>query len=210
MVLLIRVACDDAMMHLARVSRSHQREKILQPTLIVVTGRPGSGKTKLAHSLAQAVRCPAICRDELKEGLVNTLGEIHGPARDIQWQTNQAFFSAIQLVLKHRVTLVAEAAFQHDVWVPELEALKQIAYIRIVICSIDPQLARARHIARGLADPGREHFHDDRPVKAAREGRQLPLESYDPPNLQVPRLNVDTTEGYKPAFESIVSFARAR
>lgn len=158
MVLLIRVACDGAMMYLARVSRFHQREKILQPTLIVVTRRPGSGKTKLAHSLAQAVRCPAICRDELKEGLVNTLGEIHGPAQDIQWQTNQALFSAIQLVLKHRVTLVPEAAFQHDVWVPELEVLKQIAYIRIVICSIDPQLARARHSVRGLADPGRSTF----------------------------------------------------
>lgn len=134
---------------------------------------------------------------------MNTLGEIHGPAQDIQWQTYQAFFTAIQLLLKHRVTLVAEAAFQHDLWVPELERLRQIACIRIVICSIDPQLARARHIARGLADPGREHFHDDRALKAAREGRQLPLESYDPPNLQVPILNVDTTEGYKPAFESI-------
>jgi hypothetical protein len=175
-----------------------------------VTGRPGCGKTKLAHSLAQAVRCPAICRDELKEGLVNTLGEIQGLAHDIQWQTYQAFFGVVQLLLKHRVTLVAEAAFQHDLWLHELEPLGRIACIRIVICSIDPQLARARHIARGLGDPRREHFHDDRAVKAAREGRQLPIEIYDPPHLQVPTLNVDTTDGYKPAFEAIVSFATAQ
>src|SRR6516225_195133 len=32
MVLLIRVAYDDAMMHLARVSRSHQREETNSPT----------------------------------------------------------------------------------------------------------------------------------------------------------------------------------
>ena len=41
------------------------------PTLIVVTGRPGSGKTTLAHALAREIRCPAICRDEIKEGLAH-------------------------------------------------------------------------------------------------------------------------------------------
>jgi dephospho-CoA kinase len=40
------------------------------------TGIPaGSGKTTLAHALA-AVGCPAICRDEIKEGMVHaTPGE---------------------------------------------------------------------------------------------------------------------------------------
>jgi hypothetical protein len=68
-------------------------------------------------------------------------------------------------------------------------------------------LARARHIARDLADPGRKRFHGDSAVQAARERSELPIDVYDPPHLGVPILSVDTTEGYKPAFESIVSFA---
>jgi predicted kinase len=180
------------------------------PSLIVVTGRPGSGKTTLAHILAKAVRCPAICRDEVKEGLVSSLGDVQQSFEDLQRRTYDAFFNVIELLLSHRVTLIAEAAFQHERWAQRLEALRQIADIRIVLCVVDAQRARARHIARGLEDPERERFHGDRPVVAAREGRELPIGEYDPPHLDVPILEVDTTDGYRPAFESIVSFARQR
>ena len=40
------------------------------PTLVVVSGAAGSAKTTLAHALAAAVGCPALCRDEIKEGVV--------------------------------------------------------------------------------------------------------------------------------------------
>ncbi len=42
------------------------------PTLVVVSGPAGSGKTTLAHRLATAVACPAIIRDEIKEGMAHT------------------------------------------------------------------------------------------------------------------------------------------
>jgi tRNA A37 N6-isopentenylltransferase MiaA len=41
-----------------------------RPTLIVVSGPSAAGKTTLAHRLARRIGCPAICRDEIKEGMV--------------------------------------------------------------------------------------------------------------------------------------------
>ncbi len=178
------------------------------PSLIVVTGRPGSGKTTLAHALARAVRCPAVCRDEIKEGFVNTTGQTPQPGDDSALKVYEAFFDAVTLLLNRGVTLIAEAAFQHRLWAPKLEPLRGIARIRIILCDVGAALARARHVERGLADPAREHFHDDRAVQAAREGRELPIENYDPPRLDVPTLKVDTSDGYHPALEAIVSFAR--
>ncbi len=39
------------------------------PTLVVISGPSGAGKTTLAHLLARRIGCPAICRDEIKEGM---------------------------------------------------------------------------------------------------------------------------------------------
>jgi predicted kinase len=180
--------------------------QISKPRLIVVTGRPGSGKTTLAHSLARTVRCPVISRDEIAEGLVNTTGEIGTPGDHNQRMVYEVFFETLKLLLSRRITLVAEAAFQHKVWVPQLEPLRAIADIRIVLCQIDPQLAHSRHLARSIADPARQRFHHDRALHVSPEGHALPVGVYDPPHLDVPTLAVDTSDGYRPTIEEISVF----
>lgn len=176
------------------------------PSLIVVTGRPGAGKTTLAHTLARMIRCPALIRDELKEGFVLT-GHAVPPPTNANWLVSDTFFQAIELLLRNGVTLVAEAAFQHHVWQPKLEPLQAIAHIRLVLCAVDPAVAHVRFIQRGLADPERARFHGDRAVQAAGEGTAVPLSNYEPPHLAVPTLTVDTADGYRPTLETIVAFA---
>ncbi len=44
------------------------------PTLVLVTGAPGSGKTTLAMPLARHLGLPLITKDTIKEALFDTLG----------------------------------------------------------------------------------------------------------------------------------------
>ena len=160
------------------------------PSLVVVTGRPGSGKSTLVHPLARALRLPLISRDEIKEGMATAPDQ----------NANAAFFNAIRLLLDHGVGLVAEAAFQHRLWAPNLEPLRAVAEIRAIVLTVDAALAQARHENRAELDAERGRFHDVGPLNP----------TYEPPRLGLPTLGVDTTDGYRPSFEEIVLFAQSR
>ncbi|GHT93075.1 hypothetical protein FACS1894140_5910 [Spirochaetia bacterium] len=185
-----------------------------KPLLIIVTGRPGSGKTTLAHSLAKELRCPVLSRDEFKEGLVNTFNSSHkdlGP--DVNLTIYNVFFQAAELLLKNNITLIIEAAFQHKNWAQRLEPLLPAVRARVVVCSIDPHLARDRYIQRGLSDTNRERFHGDFGGQAAQgewmaatQAMQLPIAAYENLRLPVPTLEVDTSNDYQPEIKDIISF----
>lgn len=178
-----------------------------RPFVIVVTGRPGSGKTTLAHDLARRIHCPALCRDEFKEGYVHTAGGAHaslGP--DINRRLYDIFFETVDFVVSKGVSVVIEAAFQHAVWLPKLTRLAETASVSLIVCTIRPELARARCVERMAADPTRDRFHGD---GAAHVGAGAAAATYEPPAMDLPTLTVDTTDGYDPSLDQIVSFAVA-
>jgi predicted kinase len=168
------------------------------PTLVVVSGRPGTGKTTLAHAIARGVGCPAVCRDEIREGMAHA-----GTADPDMLRTLETFFAAVELLLRAGSTVVAEAAFSDHVWRPRLEPLAGVAAIRVVRCDVTPDVARAR-IARRLAGTPTRGVHGDRAFLAGPERPWVPI------SLDVPALTVDTAEGYWPPLAEIVAFARAR
>jgi predicted kinase len=173
-----------------------------KPLLVVITGRPGSGKTTLAHTLAKKIGCPAICRDEIKEGFVNTTQSSHAAlGQDVNQDIYSIFFEILDFLLTKQISLVTEAAFQHQLWAAPLEELAQISQIKIIICTVDPHLARSRFVQRGLADPNRLRFHGDGGIHSAPE--------YDPPLLPMPTMEVNTSDGYHPSWNDIESFVLA-
>lgn len=168
-----------------------------RPSLIVVTGPPGAGKTTLAHALARAVRCPVVSRDEIKEGLIHATEGVESES-DLTRRAYGAFFATVRLLLDGGVTVVAEAAFAHPRWERELEGLASLSRLRIVVCDLAPEAALRRRTARIHEDPDRARYHPD----------PLTLTEYDAPQLPWPTLTVRTGDGYDPGFDAIVAFAR--
>jgi predicted kinase len=176
------------------------------PLLVVVTGRPASGKSTLAHILAKEIKCPLLSRDELKEGYINTLGLSHSQAdNSVAQHIYNTFFEAIDLFIAKGISVIVEAAFQDKLWKPKLLGLQDKAVIRIVICTTTTDVAKSRFIDRLQNDPGREKFHGDHLVK---EQGGLLTSVYDPVNIDAPILEVDTTQQYNPDIEKIIRFIK--
>jgi predicted kinase len=86
--------------------------------------------------MAQPLGCPAICRDEIKQGMVHTSPEFEPCADDpLDQGTLTAFFDILGVLLRAGVTVVAEAAFQDRLWRPNLEPLADLAQIRVIRCT---------------------------------------------------------------------------
>ncbi len=175
-----------------------------KPYLLIVTGRPGSGKTTFSKELGGKLFLPIISRDALKEGYVHTFQKKHS---DLPSDTNKLvtdlFFQTISDLLESDVSLIAEAAFQHKVWEPRLRLLSKVANIHILICQIEPKKAKERFLRRGLDDSTREYFHGDKAVQDARAGEKMTIAEYEPPNLPYPTITIDTTNKYIPSIDEI-------
>ncbi|MEU2065203.1 AAA family ATPase [Streptomyces sp. NPDC013455] len=179
------------------------------PTLVVVSGGPGTGKTTLAHELARVLGCPAIIRDEIKQGMVMSHpGYQSGGDDSLNYPTLETFFGVLKVLLKASVTVVAEAAFQDRLWRPNLEPLTGLAHLRVIRCTTDADIAHDRIIQRAREDAHRAAHGDQDLLDSIAVGGHS-LDSFVPISLDVPTLTVDTSHGYQPALPDIAAFARA-
>ncbi len=169
----------------------------------------GAGKTTLAHQLARAVGCPAICRDEIKEGMAHSSpGFVPAPGDELTARTLAVFFGVLELLLRAGVTTVADAAFQDHVWRPRLEQLRGLAQLRLVHCVVAADVAFRRVRQRGENNPVRRAHADPRPDHDLADFvRQR--DAFDRVSVAAPWLEVDTTDGYRPGLDEIVRFVNS-
>ena len=178
------------------------------PTLVVVSGPPGSGKTTRAHAIAVAIPCPAICRDDNTEGMVHAHGrDFQGGHGDpLTQRTFPLIFEVLRVLLAEGVTVVAEAAFQDRLWRIGLEPLAEAADLRFVHCNVEAAVSWERAVHRLTASQERRRAHGDSTVGKGLEDWTRSLESFDRVSIPAPSIEVDTTDGYEPSLAAILEF----
>jgi predicted kinase len=179
-----------------------------KPTLVVVSGPPGSGKTTLAHAVAKAIPCPAICRDEIKEGLVHAeAGDFQGARGDpLTLRTLPLFFEVLRVLVAAGATIVAEAAFQDRVWRSGLEPLAELAQIRILHCNVDAAVSFERAARRSADNEDHRRAHGDSTAGKGMEDWAQAFATFDRISILAPSIDVNTTDGYTPDLAEIVAF----
>jgi predicted kinase len=176
---------------------------------VVVSGPAGAGKTTLAHQIARTVGCPAICRDEIKEGMAHSRpGFVPASGDELTMRTLPVFFSVLELLLRAGVTTVADAAFQDHVWRPGLEPLRAVAHLRIVHCVVAADVAFRRVLQRSEDNPVRRVHADPRPDRDIADFMRR-RDAFERVSVEAPWLEIDTTGGYKPGLDEIVRFINA-
>ncbi len=187
-----------------RLMKSDRNRK---PTLVLVTGQPGSGKTTLSRVLANALSCPLVSRDEIYEGMRRTFAHDPDPPgkSDVTVAAFDLFFRVMGILVSSNVTLVAEAAFQDERWRIGLEPITPAADLKVIHCVVPAELARQRVLKRR-----REREDASRAARVGNDSttdeRRSAVRPFVPLLLPVPTIRVATAAGYDPGLDEVIAF----
>jgi predicted kinase len=179
------------------------------PLLIIVGGSPASGKSTLAEWLAGEFRLPLLQRDDYKETLMDALGSPDAESSHRLGAAAYAILAAVQRqLLAAGVGMVVESNFTRGR--SEADLQPAIAQSRAVAIYCETSVAESKRRFSERAGRGDRHpgHHDDDPRKLPELEVAVRSGDYDPLDLAIPHLIVDTTDPARIDRPAIAAFIR--
>lgn len=164
------------------------------PTLVIISGPPGGGKSTLARPLANALRMPLLEKDLVKERIADSLGEhAAGISSNIGLAAVKQIVAMGDELLRSGNSVVLESFFHKGVSEQDLAPLMQRSRTVLIHVQADDALLISR-FERRMSDPQRHPIHND----GNRLGdlrRYLAEGVADILDLDCPQIIIDTTYG---------------
>jgi predicted kinase len=183
------------------------------PVLVIGGGIPATGKSSLAEHLRDELGWPLFAKDHFKELLFDAVNP-HDDDEATRAESTEKSQESIALlyaiateVLKAGVSCIIEANFRPYLAREDFAPLLRLASGRQVHCSIPEEMVLERY--RERSDAGERH-----PVHV-RTGAEDALEDAieqgdgDALPLDIPVIEVDTSDGWNPGLSAIVAFCRS-
>jgi predicted kinase len=181
-----------------------------QPTLILVNGLPGTGKTTLAEKLSRDLSLPLMGKDTLKEFFFDTLAiEGREQSRMIGRAVIEMLYVLAETYLSHGQSIMLESAFFTEFGRPTFQSIieKHSARVIEVYCQTDKAVRRQRFTDRN--DSGNRHQGHVDAANILGPDDPEPYDVYAP--LEVGALiKVDTTIFGDHEYEQLLSDMQSR
>lgn len=163
-----------------------------RPTIVVISGLPGAGKTTLGHNLAEFLRLPFLAKDEIREVLLNHFGNDRKNLPLIRDATYEILYSTIKKIVSVGKSLIIESNFEEKFATPQLQSLKKEfnCVLFQIYCQVDPSIAFARFQKRSQ-DGNRHHLHATHNTFEEYKKSLIDNREY---HLSLPGITVDMTK----------------
>jgi predicted kinase len=178
--------------------------------LVVVSGKPGSGKSTLAQRLGDrsALWLPVISHDAIRSALRPVGGSPETRGAVPVERSIGLFYDTIARFLEAGASVIAELSWRRGISEGDLGRVARLARAVDVHCEVPVAVAHRRFVEReralrpdvAPADGPAGHI-----VRQMARG-EFPWDVFDPLDLDMPRIRVDTGDGYRPGLEEVARF----
>lgn len=184
-----------------------------RPTIVLITGAPGSGKSTLGREMSIRLRLPFVARDDVRGGLLFTAGAWSDRLERIPPgdEAVEAFLGAVEHLMTSGVSCIVEYVIRRD-RPDDFDRIAALGDCVVIVTSCNDPMERVR--TRNLTD----RLVSSPPVLEAAGyssieqhteavvTRMRSVADNMRVRFPVPILMVDTDDGYRPSLDDIHAF----